>query len=388
MPVLVSLATFFEQEPKNGSISRYGPLLRHINPPREDNSGPMNYREAVWNFDPSWGTSVSAKDSSVAPYEGRKMKGITNSDAQDPRGRVDEPKTAVTRKCEPKLPKATQKPSEPMFSEGPVGYFAEPIFTSSGKIAAAVLTKAPAPSCSSKPKSAQPKVGVNALVCSEIWFECTGLSVSQRLKRRRAERRACITEARIADMAALEQSIAASAGPLWLLVILMISQAFVRAASGIFSACMQRKWLARAVVMWMVVETATASPIAAASVSPPAPMLVAKFHTTLETPAAGYRRLLSKVTASNWEEIKTKCEAGDSEVSLSDSFDSSVYPGQIDFSGKTCVIIGQGQTLDQKNSRRKGQSSGLFFFGSGAGSSLEVHGLVLKNGAVRGCAGL
>jgi hypothetical protein len=122
----------------------------------------------------------------------------------------------------------------------------------------------------------------------------------------------------------------------------------------------------------MVVEITTASPIAAASVSSPAPIPVATFHT-LETPAAGHRRLLSKVIASNWEEMKTKCEAGGNEVSLSDSFDGSVYPGQILFSGRTCVIIGQGQTLDAK-------AAGRFFYGEGAGSSLEVHGLVLKNG--------
>jgi hypothetical protein len=73
--------------------------------------------------------------------------------------------------------------------------------------------------------------------------------------------------------------------------------------------------------------------------------------------------------------MKTKCEAGGNEVTLAgSSFDGdSLYPGQIDFSGKTCVVIGQGQTLDAKG-------AGRFFFGSGAGSSLEVHGLILKNG--------
>jgi hypothetical protein len=79
------------------------------------------------------------------------------------------------------------------------------------------------------------------------------------------------------------------------------------------------------------------------------------------------------VIASNWEEMRTKCEAGGNEMTLSDTFDSSVYPGEIDFSGKTCVIIGQGQTLDAKD-------AGRFFYGNGTGSSLEVHGLVLKNG--------
>jgi hypothetical protein len=142
------------------------------------------------------------------------------------------------------------------------------------------------------------------------------------------------------------------------------------------------KWLAQAVAIWMLVETTTAAatPIVAASVSSPAPML-AKFHT-LETPAAGHRRLLSKVIASNWEELKTKCEAGGNEVTLSSSFDGSVYPGQIDFSGKTCVIIGQGQTLDAIIVRfgLYAEGAGRFFYANQAGSLLEVHGLVLKNG--------
>jgi hypothetical protein len=90
--------------------------------------------------------------------------------------------------------------------------------------------------------------------------------------------------------------------------------------------------------------------------------------------AAGHRRLLTKVTAANWPELKTLCEAGGNEVTLTDDFDASSYDGQIDFSGKTCVVKGQGQTLDAKG-------AGRFFYGSGAGSSLEVHGLVLMNGS-------
>jgi hypothetical protein len=38
-----------------------------------------------------------------------------------------------------------------------------------------------------------------------------------------------------------------------------------------------------------------------------------------------------------------------------------------------CVVKGQGQALDAKG-------GGRFFYANGAGSSLEVHGLVLKNG--------
>jgi hypothetical protein len=100
----------------------------------------------------------------------------------------------------------------------------------------------------------------------------------------------------------------------------------------------------------------------------------------MKTQAAGHRRLLTKVDAASWAELKTFCEAGGYEVTLTESFDASSYTEQNDFSGKTCVVKGQGQTLDAIG-------AGRFFYGSGAGSSLEVHGLVLKNGraSVRGC---
>ena len=84
-------------------------------------------------------------------------------------------------------------------------------------------------------------------------------------------------------------------------------------------------------------------------------------------------RRLSAVTAKDWAELKSLCEAGGNEVTLSQSFDASSYPGQIDFSGKSCVIRGSGQTFDL------GQQ-GRFAYGNGAGSSLEMHGLTIKNG--------
>jgi hypothetical protein len=88
----------------------------------------------------------------------------------------------------------------------------------------------------------------------------------------------------------------------------------------------------------------------------------------LLTVAAG-----ADVVANSWAELKTLCEAGGNEVTLSDAFDASEYEGQIDFSGVTCVVRGQGQTLDAKG-------GGRVFYASDAGSSLEVHGLILKNG--------
>ena len=82
-------------------------------------------------------------------------------------------------------------------------------------------------------------------------------------------------------------------------------------------------------------------------------------------------RRLNVVVVDNWTDMKTKCEAG-YEVSLAQSFegDSASYPGEIDFSGKVCVIRGNGKTLDAGG-------AGRFFTSSGTGSSLEVHGLPL-----------
>jgi hypothetical protein len=81
------------------------------------------------------------------------------------------------------------------------------------------------------------------------------------------------------------------------------------------------------------------------------------------------------VTANNWAELKLHCEAGGVEISLSDSFvgDAASYPGQIDFSGKVCVVQGNGKILDAGG-------TGRFFYGKGEGSSLVVHSLTLKNG--------
>jgi hypothetical protein len=124
----------------------------------------------------------------------------------------------------------------------------------------------------------------------------------------------------------------------------MISQAFLRTANGIFTACMQRKWLACAVVIWMLVGTTMASPIVAASVSSPAP-----------TTTVAMRRLLTEV--SNWAEMKTACGSSGT-VALSDDFVMGTYNGEcpgtrclplrggIDFSGKHLVIIGNSKTLD------------------------------------------
>ena len=85
------------------------------------------------------------------------------------------------------------------------------------------------------------------------------------------------------------------------------------------------------------------------------------------------QRRLNEVVADDWAELKSLCEAGGNDITLSPSFDASSYPGQIDFSGKSCVIRGSGQTFDM------GQQ-GRFAYGDGSGSSLELHGLTIQNG--------
>ena len=105
-----------------------------------------------------------------------------------------------------------------------------------------------------------------------------------------------------------------------------------------------------------------------------------------EQEAGSYHQLrrLSTVTANNWAEMKDLCEAGGNDVThvtLSESsFDASSYPGQIDFSGKSCIIWGSGQTFDLGG-------AGRFAYGHGSGSSLELHGLIIKNGRVDGASG-
>ena len=425
MPSLTSLSnldTVTEQE--DGSFAPYPPL-RHADPTRKTSGCPTNYRESLSSFGAAAQGDTSVSSCDLAPSDPTNKK-------PDPRGVVDEPTAVFTvPKPAPKSPKSIQK-SE--FRGVPVCHSASLIMIK-GKVAAeAVLFNSePTPEshflgrallgpqsvlipqpqklkeymsprllsgCSrsvlyladvvigingnpkalvhgeeiiaaSKPKGSPLEEGAHSVDASAP--KHAPPSKSQRLKHRRTARRA-----HIADVGFLSEQIIKkkSAEPvvaqMWLWVILaMLQAAFSKGASGLSKACVLRKWLLRAAVMWMLVKATTASPIAAAA--PPAPMPVIEFGAP-GTPAwSGHRRLLSKVTAANWAELKTLCEAGGNEVTLSDSFDASSYSGEIDFSGKTCVVKGQGQTLDAKG-------AGRFFYGSGAGSSLEVHGLVLKNG--------
>jgi hypothetical protein len=86
------------------------------------------------------------------------------------------------------------------------------------------------------------------------------------------------------------------------------------------------------------------------------------------------------ITVATWSELKTQCESGGccsfAEVFLSDSFAAGSYPGQIDVSGRTCVVFGNGKVLDAGG-------AGRIFCGSDEArvlGSLTIHNLVLKNG--------
>jgi hypothetical protein len=84
--------------------------------------------------------------------------------------------------------------------------------------------------------------------------------------------------------------------------------------------------------------------------------------------------------ASNWNQLKNRCSnsacsSGGCTIYLRSDFDMGSYTGEIDFSNKYITIWGQGGTL------LDAAGGGRFFAGSGAGSWLVLHGVVLQNGA-------
>jgi hypothetical protein len=89
----------------------------------------------------------------------------------------------------------------------------------------------------------------------------------------------------------------------------------------------------------------------------------------------------------NWADLKAACSDsacdianGGCTITLSDGFAMEAYSGEIDFSGKAITIWGQGKVLDALG----GAGSFLewrVFNGGGAGSFLELHDVVLQNGA-------
>ena len=65
----------------------------------------------------------------------------------------------------------------------------------------------------------------------------------------------------------------------------------------------------------------------------------------MNTTAVVMHRRLAEV--SSWAEMKSACDSMTSgTVTLSDDFGEGGYTGQIDFSGKQLVIIGNDKTLD------------------------------------------
>jgi hypothetical protein len=104
----------------------------------------------------------------------------------------------------------------------------------------------------------------------------------------------------------------------------------------------------------------------------------------MNTTAVVMHRRLAEV--SSWAEMKIACGSMTSgTVTLSDGFIMGTYTptnslyispaqlGGIDFSDKQLVIIGNNKVLE-------GGVGGRFFYGSGTGSSLEVHSLTMTNG--------
>ena len=86
--------------------------------------------------------------------------------------------------------------------------------------------------------------------------------------------------------------------------------------------------------------------------------------------------MIVTVTVSNWATLQSAC-ASSGTIMLSSSFVMGAYTSQCDFSGKAIIVRCDGKVLDANK-------QGRFFGGSGSGSSLEVHGCVLKNGKTSG----
>jgi hypothetical protein len=92
---------------------------------------------------------------------------------------------------------------------------------------------------------------------------------------------------------------------------------------------------------------------------------------------------MTAMTVATWSELKTRCESGGCtgptcEVFLSDSFDAGSYPWQIDVSGKTCVVSGNGKDVGCRRSRAN-LLHGPDEATSGSGS-LTTHNLMPMNG--------
>jgi hypothetical protein len=85
---------------------------------------------------------------------------------------------------------------------------------------------------------------------------------------------------------------------------------------------------------------------------------------------------------ASWAQLVTACATPSANITLSPTFQMGAYNNEIDFSGKVIIIFGSNATLDA------GQK-GRFFNGDGSKgkTSLELHGITLKNGHERDFGG-
>jgi hypothetical protein len=82
----------------------------------------------------------------------------------------------------------------------------------------------------------------------------------------------------------------------------------------------------------------------------------------------------------SWQQLKSRCENsacstdfGGCTIVLSNNFVMGSYDSEINFSGTTITLWGQGKVLDAAG-------GGRLFNGDSAGSFLELHDAVLQNG--------
>jgi hypothetical protein len=97
------------------------------------------------------------------------------------------------------------------------------------------------------------------------------------------------------------------------------------------------------------------------------------------TNASASTSMIAVDTVASWAQLVTACAAPSANITLSPAFQMGAYTNEIDFSGKVIIIFGSNATLDA------GQK-GRFFSGDGSKgrTSLELHGITLKNGKTFG----
>jgi predicted outer membrane repeat protein len=98
-------------------------------------------------------------------------------------------------------------------------------------------------------------------------------------------------------------------------------------------------------------------------------------QVAVHTNASASTTMFTVDTVTSWAQLVTACAAPSANITLSSTFKMGAYTDEIDVGGKVIIIFGSNAILDAGK-------KGRFFIGDGskAKTSLELHGITLKNG--------